>query len=144
MPVTTTTIGTLGDYGLSDAVRATALVGTLGQYDYSPSGSGDLIVSILKNPQLYRAWMTHIAIEDADGNGLYRKAATVVVIKNTIHYRATFGQDEPDDDDIEIKQISLWSAASGGVMGERWILETAEEKDNIDEYVIECSLTALF
>ena len=143
MPVNTTTIGTSGRYGLSDAVRPMVLIGTSGRYDFLGKDE-TLIPDIFSDPDIHDYWMQYMIIEDEDGNSIYAKKPDIIVIRNTMHFRATFGQDEPSEDGVIIYGISVRTETVYGIIGERWILETPEDKDNIDELVIECSLTALF
>lgn len=113
------------------------------------------IAALLADPRSeVLPWMPWVAIGDDDtvGNEIYdtelygeihRKRGEVTVRANTYFVRATFGQDEPTGDDLEIKEIAIFDAASDGVMGKRWVLGTAVDKDNVDEIVVECAVTIL-
>jgi len=94
------------------------------------------------------AWMPYVAIAGSDEtptgfliDELHRKLGVVTVIRNTYFVRATFGQDEPTDNDLIIKSVGIYSTVIGGVLGEYWILDSFVDKDNIDELVIECAVT---
>jgi len=112
------------------------------------------VSAVLADPSVESLpWMPYIAIGSGDAadselsdaleTELYRKLGTVFVKSNTYFITATFGQGEPDTDDLEIKEIGIFSAASNGTMGARWVLATAVDKDNIDVIVIECAVTIL-
>lgn len=113
------------------------------------------IAGLLADPRSeVRPWMPWVAIgasniesdelyETALWEELHRKRGDVSVTANTYFVRATFGQDEPTSDDLVIREIGIFDAASGGVMGKRWVLNTGVEKDNVDEIVIECAVTIL-
>ncbi len=112
------------------------------------------IAEVLVTPSNYLVpWMSYIAISSSDAvpvgdvlaGELHRKLGVVRINRNTYHVVATFGQDEPTADDLEIKSVAIFSAAVGGTLGEYWILANDDglAKDNIDEIVIECAVTFL-
>ncbi|MCK5609191.1 hypothetical protein KAR91_45375, partial [Candidatus Pacearchaeota archaeon] len=113
------------------------------------------IAALLADPRSeVRPWMPWVAIgaSDIEGNELYdtalwdelhRKLGDVSVTANTYFVRAAFGQDEPTADDLTIYEIGIFDAATGGVMGKRWVLNTGVDKDNVDEIVVECAVTIL-
>lgn len=113
------------------------------------------IAELLADPRSeVRPWMPWVAIgsSNIESNELYetalweelhRKLGDVSVTANTYFVRATFGQDEPTADDLTIYEIGIFDAATDGVMGKRWVLNTGVDKDNIDEIVVECAVTIL-
>jgi len=113
------------------------------------------IAEVLANaPNETQAWMPYVGIGSSDIEGdeeaetslwteLHRKLGAVTVRANTYFIRATFGQDEPTGDDLTIKEVGIFDAATGGKLGKRWVLENDESKDNIDEIVVECAVTIL-
>lgn len=108
---------------------------------------------VLASPSVeVRPWMSWIAIGDSDevtseedaqslGSELYRKRGTVWVRGNSYYIAVVFGQDEPAANDVEIKEIGIFDAATGGNMGKRWVLGSSVDKDNIDEIPVECIIT---
>ena len=99
-------------------------------------------------------WMGYIAIgtgttavdelrDDSLEAEVHRKKAKVWSVGNTYFVDATFSQDEPTGDDIEITEIGIFDAEVAGNMARRWVLDTAVEKDNIDELPIECRIVFL-
>ena len=112
----------------------------------------DEIAITLLGGQAYGVeWMGYIGIgtgttavdelrDDELENEVYRKKARVWSVGNTYFADVTFGQDEPTQDDLEITEIGIFNAATGGNMARRWVLGTAVEKDNIDELPIECRI----
>lgn len=114
----------------------------------------DGIVAILANPPSIHGevWMGYIAIGIGTTaswdtgeleNEVYRKVAVVRSIKNTYLASATFGQDEPTEDNLAITEIGLFDDAVSGNMTKRWFLNTAIAKDNIDEIPIQCAIVFL-
>jgi len=113
------------------------------------------IAALLADPDAYELeWMPYIAIGASDiesdeavttelWDELFRKRGVVSVKNNTYFVRVTFGVDEPNEDDLEIKEIGIFDASSDGNMGKRWVLSDPIDKDNIDEIVVECAVTIL-
>lgn len=138
---------------LSSIAFGDAIVIADGYSTIASGTKGYTIVDRLYDPDAYRKpWMGYIAIGESNegagagtfdtlGSELHRKAGEVFVRENSYFIRARFGQDEPTEDDLEIYEIGLFDASSGGNMYKRWILDTPITKDNIDEIIIELSVT---
>ena len=145
-------IATSGRYGDSDSRLLP--VGSSGRYNVAGAiddPSSNLIVKILVNPGNYIVpWMSYIAIGQSDADSdltladeIHRKLADIWVIRNSYFMEANFGQDEPTGDDYEIKEVGIFDEAEDGIMGQRWVLITAIDKDNIDERIFYVIITFL-
>jgi len=76
-------------------------------------------------------WMGYVAIGDgltapssedvALESEKWRKRGTVNIIANTYFIEADFGRDEPTDT-CWVREVGIFDAISGGVMGARWVL----------------------
>lgn len=94
-------------------------------------------------------WMPYVAIGQGEvgpstedfylENELIRKAASVGWIRNTYYADVTFGPNEPASDCI-VREVGLLSAAKGGIMAARWVLEVAIVKETVDTIIVHCEV----
>lgn len=94
-------------------------------------------------------WMPYVAIGQGEvgpstedfylENEITRKLAVVNWTRNIYYADVTFGPNEPASDCI-VREVGLLSAAQGGILAARWVLEVDIVKETVDTIIVRCEV----
>jgi len=122
----------------------------VGAVDVITMGGLESIASCLGAPfSMSAAWMPYIAIGADEWSPstedkflwseLVRKLGGVSYTGDSYIVQVTFQPNEPTSNCI-VREVGILSAAKGGILGARWVLDTEVVKETVDTLSVSCNI----